>query len=91
MIVPAILSGVFMACGIYLALADEGWRRLGGIAFIDNALAQLAISAGADMLASVRIAFALALAAFALFLVQASLLRKDRVEIDSPPNQERPQ
>ena len=78
MMVTAILCGVFMACGIYLVLADEIWRRLGGIAFIGNALALLAISTGADAIASARIGVALVLAAFALFLVQASFFRGTR-------------
>lgn len=74
MTVTAILCGVFMACGIYLALADEIWRRLGGLALIGDALALLAISAGGDTLASQRIGVALVLSAFALFLVQACFI-----------------
>ncbi len=78
MIVASILSGVFMACGIYLVLAGEMWRRLGGLALMGNALALMSISTGADAIASVRIGVALVLAAFALFLVQASFVRGAR-------------
>lgn len=91
MIVTALLCGVFMACGIYLVLADEIWRRLGGLALIGNALALLSISTGGDAIASVRIGVALVLAAFALFLVQASILRGGRrLRAGQDPSHEEP-
>lgn len=75
MIVTALLCGVFTACGVYLLLADQAWRRLGGLALIGSAVALLAIAAGGDTVASARIGVTLVLAAFALFLVQASFVR----------------
>ena len=75
MIVTALLCGVFMACGIYLLLAEEAWRRLGGLVLVGNAVALLSISAGGESASAARVGVALVLAAFALFLVHASLAR----------------
>ena len=75
MIVAALLCGVFMACGIYLLLAEQSWRRLPGIALIGNAVAILAIAAGGQSAAASRIGVAVVLSAFGLFLLGASLIR----------------
>ena len=87
MTVVALLCGVFMACGIYLLLAEAAWRRLGGIALTGAALALLAIAAGGQSVAASRMGVALVLSAFGLFLLYASIARlpeQDTSDLDTP-------
>ena len=83
MIATAVLCGVFAACGIYLLLADEVWRRLGGLVLMGNAVALLSISAGGEAAASTRVGVALVLASFALFLAQSAFARSRSAEDSS--------
>ena len=71
----ALLCGVFAACGVYLVLAQETWRRLAGLVLIGDAVALLAVSAGGGGAAASRVGVALVLASFALFLARAALAR----------------
>ena len=75
MIAIALLCGVFTACGIYLLLADETWRRLGGLVLMGDAVALLSISAGGEGAAAARVGVALVLASFGLFLACVALVR----------------
>lgn len=81
MIALALLCGVFTACGIYLLLADETWRRLGGFVLMGDAVALLSISAGGDGAAAARVGVALVLASFGLFLAYVALARSAKSKI----------
>ena len=76
MIAAALLCGVFTTCGVYLLLADETWRRLGGLVLVGDAVALLAIAAGGLNAAAARVGVALLLASFGLFLAHAALARR---------------
>ena len=75
MIALALLCGVFTAGGVYLLLANETWRRLGGLVLMGDAVALLLISAGGEGVAAARIGVALVLASFGLFLAYTALAR----------------
>ncbi|HXZ68187.1 MAG TPA: hypothetical protein VEH07_06325 [Alphaproteobacteria bacterium] len=75
MIAVALLCGVFTAGGIYLLLAGETWRRLGGLVLMGDAVALLSTSAGGESPAAMRVGVALVLAAFGLFFARAALAR----------------
>ena len=75
MMAAALLCGVFAAGGVYLLLAEETWRRLGGLMLMGNAVALLSIAAGGEGGAAARVGVALTLASFGLFLARAALAR----------------
>ena len=78
MMVVALLCGLFTACAVYLLLAEEVWRRLGGLVLMGDAVALLSISIGGGGAAAARVGIALLLASFGLFLVYATLTRRTR-------------
>ena len=87
MIAVALLCGVFTASGVYLLLAEETWRRFGGLVLIGDAVALLSISAGGEGAAAARVGVALVLASFGLFLARAALIRSQVVnKINVPPD-----
>ncbi|MFZ1991698.1 MAG: hypothetical protein WAW96_18230 [Alphaproteobacteria bacterium] len=84
MIAVALLCGVFTAGGIYLLLAGETWRRLGGLVLMGDAVALLSIAAGGESAAAARVGVALVLASFGLFLACAALARPAENKIPMP-------
>jgi len=86
MIAVALLCGVFTAGGIYLLLAEETWRRLGGLVLMGDAVALLSVAAGGDGAAAARIGVALVLASFGLFLACAALAHRAETKISSLPD-----
>lgn len=78
MLVLASLAGVLVACAVYLLLAAESWRQLVGLAFLGNAMALLVVAAGSGAASAIRVAIALLLISFAVFLAYASFVRIKR-------------